>query len=145
MKGLKVIGNWSANVDQVVYDSRKVSSAEGQVFFALQGDFRNGHDFIEDAYEKGIHLFVIEDLGEVRPDACYVVVENCLKSLQELAKTHRESFNIPVLAITGSTGKTTVKEWVYHLLKGQLHITRSPKSYNSQLGVALSLLMITEY
>ena len=144
MKGLKVIGNWSANVDQVVYDSRKVSSAEGQVFFALQGDFRNGHDFIEDAYEKGIRLFVIEDLGEVRPDACYVVVENCLKSLQELAKTHRESFNIPVLAITGSTGKTTVKEWVYHLLKGQLHITRSPKSYNSQLGVALSLLMITE-
>jgi len=144
VNGLKVVGSSSSIVDEVVYDSRKISSATNQVFFALKGDFRDGHEFVEKAYDQGVRLFVIEKLVETKLDACYILVADCLKSLQHLAKIHRQTFTIPVVAITGSTGKTTVKEWIYHLVKGQVHVTRSPKSYNSQLGVALSLLMINE-
>ncbi|MBM3160816.1 MAG: alanine racemase [Bacteroidetes bacterium] len=144
VKGLKVIGSSSSFVDEVVYDSRKIISSKSQVFFALKGDFRDGHAFVENAYEKGVRLFVVQQMLELKSDACYVLVDDCLKSLQHLAKTHRAAFNIPVVAITGSSGKTTVKEWIYHLVKGQVHVTRSPKSYNSQLGVALSLLTINE-
>ncbi len=144
VKGLKVVGSSSSIVDEVVYDSRKISSATNQVFFALKGDFRDGHEYVEKAYDQGVRLFVIEKQVETKSDACYVLVDDCLKSLQHLAKIHRATFNIPVVAITGSTGKATVKEWIYHLVKGQVHVTRSPKSYNSQLGVALSLLMINE-
>lgn len=144
VKGLKVVGSSSSIVDEVVYDSRKISSATNQVFFALKGDFRDGHEYVEKAYDQGVRLFVIEKQVETKSDACYVIVDDCLKSLQYLAKIHRQTFTIPVVAITGSTGKTTVKEWIYHLVKGQVHVTRSPKSYNSQLGVALSLLMINE-
>lgn len=139
-----MIGSSSSFVDEVVYDSRKIISSKSQVFFALKGDFRDGHAFVENAYEKGVRLFVVQQMLEPKSDACYVLVDDCLKSLQHLAKTHRAAFNIPVVAITGSSGKTTVKEWIYHLVKGQVHVTRSPKSYNSQLGVALSLLMINE-
>ena len=144
VKGLKVVGSSTSIVDEVVYDSRKISSATNQVFFALKGDFRDGHEYVEKAYDQGVRLFVIEKQVETKSDACYVIVDDCLKSLQHLAKIHRTTFNIPVVAITGSSGKTTVKEWIYHLVKGQVHVTRSPKSYNSQLGVALSLLMINE-
>ena len=144
VKGLKVVGSSSSIVDEVVYDSRKISSASNQVFFALKGDFRDGHEYVEKAYDQGVRLFVIEKQVETKSDACYVLVDDCLKSLQHLAKIHRTTFNIPVVAITGSAGKTTVKEWIYHLVKGQVHVTRSPKSFNSQLGVALSLLMINE-
>jgi alanine racemase len=128
-------------IEKVVYDTRKIASSEGQVFFAIKGEFRDGNDFLNDAYRKGIRIFVISEIpNKPHKNAAYILVENTLASLQNLAAQHRKKFNFPVIAITGSNGKTTVKEWLYHLLSDEMRIIRSPKSYNSQLGVALSLL-----
>ncbi len=129
-------------VDQIVYDTRKIIQGENTVFFALLGEFRDGHTFIELAYSKGIRVFVVSKSVDLKkfPEAHFIKVNDCLSALQDLAHAHRRQFNYPIIAITGSAGKTTVKEWLYHLLSPSLRIIRSPKSYNSQLGVALSLL-----
>jgi alanine racemase len=128
-------------IDKVIYDTRKIANLEGQVFFALKGEFRNGNDYLNDAFRKGIRIFVVSEVpNKPYKNAAYILVENTLESLQNLAAQHRKKFNYPVIAITGSNGKTTVKEWLYHLLSDDMRIIRSPKSYNSQLGVALSLL-----
>ncbi|MEY4658692.1 MAG: alanine racemase [Bacteroidota bacterium] len=128
-------------IQEVVYDSRKIYPIHGLVFFALAGTFRNGHDFIPEAYAKGVRIFVIENTpAEALPDASYIVVTNVLDALQKLAHYHRNQLTYPIVAIAGSLGKTTVKEWLYHLLSGKIQVYRSPKSYNSQLGVALSIL-----
>lgn len=141
IKGTHLSGPLHGQVDHVQFDTRKVFSSEFQVFFALHGQFRNGHDFLEEAYEKGIRCFVIDDKNAIQfPDACYFLVKNTLAALQELAAFHRQKFSFPLIAITGSIGKTTVKEWLSFLLNDKLRIVKSPKSYNSQLGVALSLL-----
>jgi len=132
-------------IEKVVYDTRKIASSEGQVFFAIKGEFRDGNDFLNDAYRKGIRIFVLSEIpNKPHKNAAYILVENTLASLQNLAAQHRKKFNYPVIAITGSNGKTTVKEWLYHLLSDEMRIIRSPKSYNSQLGVALSLLEMHE-
>lgn len=129
-------------IQTVVYDTRKILNPSQSVFFALTGDFRNGHSFIEEAYQQGVRVFVVSEHVDVSlyPHAQFYQVKNTLSALQLLAKKHREQFFYPVIGITGSVGKTTVKEWLYHLLNGKFSIVRSPKSYNSQLGVALSLL-----
>ena len=129
-------------LESVAYDSRKLIVGNSTIFFALSGEFRDGHTFIESAYSKGIRTFVIsKDIPfDKFPDARFIQVKDTLVALQDLAHFHREKFNYPIIAITGSAGKTTVKEWLYHLLSPTLRISRSPKSYNSQLGVALSLL-----
>ena len=133
----------SADVIQTIaFDSRKISTPSNTVFFAFQGAFRNGNEFIKDAYNKGIRNFVVDTTCQTNnyTDATFLVVENPLNSLQKLAIHHRQKFNYPILAITGSVGKTIVKEWIYHLISGSKKVIRSPKSYNSQIGVALSLL-----
>lgn len=128
-------------IDKVIYDTRKIPNLEGQVFFALKGEFRNGNDYLNDAFRKGIRIFVVSEVpNKPYKNAAYILVEDTLASLQNLASQHRKKFNYPVISITGSNGKTTVKEWLYHLLSDEMRIIRSPKSYNSQLGVALSLL-----
>jgi alanine racemase len=129
-------------IDQIVYDTRKIVSADNSAFFALEGEFRDGHDFIENAYKKGIRLFVVSrKIDQINfPKAHFIHVANSLNALQKLASFHRSQFSYPVVAITGCAVKTTVKEWLYHLLSPSLRVVRSPKSYNSQLGVALSLL-----
>jgi Alr-MurF fusion protein len=128
-------------LQEVIYDSRKITRSEGVVFFGLNGPKRKGIDFVSDAYQKGIRFFVIEQAPkEIKSDACYFIVDDVLLALQNLAVFHRQRIKYPILAITGAIGKTTVKEWMYHLLSGQLKVFRSPKSYNSQLGVAISLL-----
>lgn len=132
-------------IDKVVYDTRKISSSEGQVFFAIKGEFRDGNDFLNDAYRKGIRVFVVAEIpNKPHKNAAYILVQDTLVALQNLAAQHRNKFKYPVFAITGSNGKTTVKEWLYHLLSDKMRIIRSPKSYNSQLGVALSLLEMHE-
>lgn len=133
----------AALVQEVVYDSRKISRSEGVAFFGLNGPKRSGFEFVQTAYDKGIRIFVLDQQpAEVLPAACYYIVEDVLEALQKLAAFHRKRINYPILAITGAIGKTTVKEWIYHLLADQLKVQRSPKSYNSQLGVALSLLQL---
>ena len=141
ISGEHLCGPQNFVIEKVVYDTRKIASSEGQVFFAIKGEYRDGNDFLNDAYRKGIRIFVISEIpNKPHKNAAYILVENTLASLQNLAAQHRKKFNYPVIAITGSNGKTTVKEWLYHLLSDEMRIIRSPKSYNSQLGVALSLL-----
>lgn len=126
----------------VAYDSRNIVDGSRSIFFALTGAFRDGHAFIKDAYERGVRCFVVSGFidPEEFPNAGFIRVQNTLDAIQDLAAAHRRKFSYPVIAITGSAGKTTVKEWLYHLISPDLRVIRSPKSYNSQLGVALSLL-----
>lgn len=129
-------------ITHVLYDSRKVLNAQGGLFFAINGLNRSGASFIRDAYEKGIRWFVTDHIPENAPteNACYLIVPDALRALQALAAHHRSTITCPVIGITGSVGKTTCKEWLYHLLSPTKKVQRSPKSFNSQLGVALSLL-----
>lgn len=133
-------------IHSVAYDSRKILDPENTAFFALSGEFRDGHQYLQDAYRKGIRLFVISRPVEITlfPEARFFATDSGLKALQRLAQKHRKQFNYPVIGITGSVGKTIVKEWLYHLLSDNFRIVRSPKSYNSKLGVALSLLEMNE-
>jgi alanine racemase len=129
-------------IDDVLIDTRKINDSKASVFFALRGEFRDGHQFIESAIEKGIKYLVVNKLpgSELIECATYIEVADTTKALQDLAAYHRQKFTYPLIAITGSAGKTTVKEWLYHLLADSKKIIRSPKSYNSQIGVPLSLL-----
>lgn len=142
IKGTSLAASRKALIQHVALDSRKIVSGPNTAFFALMGEFRNGHSFIENAYSKGVRVFVVSQEVTVSRfhDAQFIHVQNTLFALQELAIFHRSLFHYPIIAITGSTGKTTVKEWLYQLIRPTLRIIRSPKSYNSQLGVALSLL-----
>lgn len=133
-------------IDTLAYDSRKVGYARSALFFALKGR-RDGHLYIGEAYGKGIRHFVVsqeEDYERQFPEANFLLVADTMKALQRLAAYHRSCFSYPVMAITGSNGKTVVKEWLYELLSPEYRIVRSPKSFNSQLGVALSLWEMDE-
>lgn len=131
------------NIHVVYYDSRLINSTQKGVFFALK-DRRDGHDFVQKAYDKGIRTFVVSKPVDLPKDTVIINVKDTLLALQQLAKHHRNQFSYPVLAITGSLGKTTIKEWLYFLLSKDKNIIRSPKSFNSQIGVAISLLGMTE-
>ena len=132
-------------VNGVVYDTRKIFDGNGKVFFALQGKYRDGIAFVEEAYQKGIRVFVLDELPEVlQPDAAYLKVDEPLDALMKLASWHRSQFKIPVIAVIGTHGKTTIKEWLATLLKQNYQLVKSPKSYNSKLGVALSVLGLHE-
>jgi alanine racemase len=134
-------------IQAVAYDTRKISNPDGLAFFALSGNHRDGHAYVDDAYLKGVRIFVVNTDFETakHEHAVFYKVPDPLKALQQLARHHRDQFTYPVIAITGSVGKTIVKEWIYHLISGSLRVVRSPKSYNSQLGVALSLLELESH
>lgn len=134
-------------IEHLLIDSRKVHSPPGSLFFALTGPRRDGHQFIPELYDKGVRNFIISkkikaaDFGE----ANFILVNDSLEALQKLTAFHRKRFNIPVIGITGSNGKTIVKEWLYQLLHEKFNIVRSPKSYNSQIGVPLSIWQINPH
>ena len=129
-----------AIIRKLVIDSRTVIDPEGSLFFALSAK-RDGHRYLKDAYANGIRNFVITDEKYIDqfPDANILLVEDALLALQDLAKYHRSLYDLKVLGITGSNGKTIVKEWLYQLLASDFNIVRSPKSFNSQIGVPLSV------
>ncbi len=130
-----------APIHSVVYDSRLIKEGDNKVFFALNGRFRKGIDFFDDAYDKGIRVFVVDREGfTIKTDAVYIHVKDALEALLDLAKWHRKKFSIPIIVIAGTHGKTIVKEWLGFLLNEKFRLVKSPKSYNSKLGVALSLL-----
>ncbi len=136
------ISNDDCSIENIITDSRKLLFPTTTLFFALQGQGRNGNDFIEILYQKGLRNFVVDDtfFGEEKyTGANFLLVENVLNALQTLASNHRSKFQYPVIGITGSNGKTIVKEWLYQLLNEDYDIVRSPKSYNSQVGVPLSV------
>lgn len=127
-----------ATITNLVLDSRSATFAEGDIFFAIPGEVHDGHDYVQQAFSKGIRNFVVE--REVNlPSGNVIVVPNSLRALQQLAGHRRSMVDIPVIGITGSNGKTIVKEWLNTLLAQDFHIVRSPRSYNSQVGVPLSV------
>lgn len=129
-------------VKHLVTDSRKVVAPHESLFFAIPGLRRQGIDFIDELYQKGVRYFVVPHSFQPSTntdDAVYFFVEDVVRALQQLAAWHRKHFNYPVIGITGSNGKTVVKEWLYQLLKQDFSIVRSPRSYNSQIGVPLSV------
>jgi Alr-MurF fusion protein len=142
----EVSGNPDQVVRQIITDSRTFINPEGAVFFAIKGSRHDGHQYIPELYRKGVMNFVVSSHGffEEIKDACFIVVPNTLDALQQLASHHRKQFDIPVIGITGSNGKTIVKEWLFQLMQQDKKIIRSPKSYNSQIGVPLSVWQMDE-
>jgi len=128
-------------VDTLVYDSRKGSSSTRELFIALPGTHHDGHDYIPSLYQLGIRSFLISKRINPRdyPEAAFLLVSDTLVALQNLATYHRKQFDLPVVGITGSNGKTIVKEWLATILEQQWNVIKSPKSYNSQLGVPMSV------
>jgi len=125
----------------VAHDSRAISHGSETIFVALRTANRDGHDFAADAYAKGVRNFLVERPLPYR-DVNYALCDDSLSALQTWAMQHRQRFAYPVIAITGSNGKTTVKEWLATLLELHMQLVKSPMSYNSQLGVPLSLLQM---
>lgn len=143
----KRIGNRDSQIDWILTDSRSLCFPEETLFFALKSKRNDGHKYIPELYERGVRNFVVEDLHSDwnnYTDANFLQVANPLKGLQKLAEKHRGQFDVPVIGITGSNGKTVVKEWLYQLLSPERIITRSPRSYNSQIGVPHSVWLMNE-
>ena len=137
----------NADIQLLLTDSRSLSEAEGTLFFALCTEHDDGHRYIFELYEKGVRNFVVQHdfAGSDRiPEANCLWVNDTLMALQQLAARHRQQFAIPIIGITGSNGKTIVKEWLYQLLHDAFCIVRSPRSYNSQTGVPLSVWQLNE-
>ena len=124
-------------------DSRSLTFADQTLFFALVTAKGDGHRYVPDLYRKGVRAFVVsrpaEDFRNTCPEAWFLTVPDTLDALQQLAAWHRQQFTLPVVGITGSNGKTIVKEWIYQLLHDVRNVVRSPRSYNSQTGVPLSV------
>jgi alanine racemase len=134
-------------IHDLIMDSRKAIVREGSVFFAIKGKHSDGHTYIDSLYKNGVRQFVIEDpiAVSVYPEANFIHVNSSITALQKIATHHREQFSIPVIGITGSNGKTIVKEWLYQLLAKQYIIVKNPGSYNSQTGVPLSVWQMQAY
>ena len=141
------VGTYPAEIDWILTDSRSLCFAEDTLFFALKTKRNDGHKYIPDLYERGVRNFVVSDLPQNLDDYVdtnFLQLPNPLKGLQRLAEKYRSQFEVPVVGITGSNGKTIVKEWLYQLLSPEKIITRSPRSYNSQIGVPLSVWLLNE-
>lgn len=125
-------------------DSRSLQDPGSSLFIALSSPRRDGHQFLRQTYESGVRAFLVSQEVDTTafPDAGIIVVPDTLKALQQIAAAHRKQFDIPVIGITGSNGKTIIKEWLHQLLHRKYNIVRSPKSYNSQLGVPLSVWLM---
>ena len=137
--------NETAIVDSISIDSRSLQNDENTLFFALYGPNHDGHLFIEELIAKGVSHFVVKKIPEgLELKAKFLIVEDTLDALQKFAAYYRSQFDFPIIGITGSNGKTIIKEWLNFLLSPDYNIIRSPKSYNSQVGVPLSILGINE-
>ncbi|MBX9783466.1 MAG: bifunctional UDP-N-acetylmuramoyl-tripeptide:D-alanyl-D-alanine ligase/alanine racemase [Chitinophagaceae bacterium] len=137
----------NSQIEHLCIDSRRIVHPASSLFFALHTERRDGHSFIKQCYEKGVRNFIVAKTTDVHllKDVNVLLVQDTLKALQQLAAYHRTQFHIPVIGITGSNGKTIVKEWLYQLLGDDFIIARSPKSYNSQVGVPLSVWQLNSH
>ncbi len=144
MIGAHRYGRTEANIQFLLTDSRSLCFPEETLFFAIKTNKGNGADYIPGLLEKGVKCFVVESLPSdiTCEKANFLVVPDAEKALQRLAERHRDEFQIPIVGITGSNGKTIVKEWLYQLLSPDKVVTRSPRSYNSQIGVPLSVWLL---
>jgi alanine racemase len=136
---------FDGKIDNVSIDSRSLQNNNNTLFFALVGPNNDAHIYIEALIDKGVQNFVVTHIPEeLASKATFFVVENTLDALQQFAAHHRSLFQFPIIGLTGSNGKTIVKEWLNFLLSPDFNVIRSPKSYNSQVGVPLSVLAINE-
>jgi alanine racemase len=146
--GARRVGTADATIGWLLTDSRSLCFPEETLFFALKTTRNDGHRYIDDLYRRGVRNFVVSkspNLGDSYKDANFLIVPSPLEALQRLAERHRDEFDIPIVGITGSNGKTMVKEWLNQLLSPSMTVTRSPKSYNSQIGVPLSVWLLNEH
>ena len=146
--GARRYGTKEANISFVLTDSRSLCFPEETLFFALKTERNDGHNYIPELYARGVRNFVVEVVPDnwetLYSGSNFLKVVGSLEALQRLAERHRDEFLIPIVGITGSNGKTMVKEWLYQLLSPQMVVTRSPRSYNSQIGVPLSVWLLNE-
>ena len=146
--GARRYGNSEGLVSWLLTDSRSLCFPEETLFFALKTQRNDGHRYIQDLYNRGVRQFVVEQVPEhyetLYPEANFLRVPHTLAALQRLAERHRDEFDLPIVGITGSNGKTMVKEWLYQLMLPSQRIVRSPRSYNSQIGVPLSVWLLNE-
>ena len=145
--GGQLFGNSDTSIRYVLTDSRSLLYPASTLFFAIPGNRRDGHDYIEELYRQGVRFFVVNRLtafsfGE--DSGVMLVVPDVLRALQQLAAQHRRRFLTPIIGVTGSNGKTVVKEWIFQALSHEKNIVRSPRSYNSQIGVPLSVCLLDE-
>ena len=145
LMGAHRVGTAETHIDWLLIDSRSLTFPEETLFFAIRTQKNDGHRYIAELYRRGVRNFVVSQLPEKpEADANYLQVPSPMKAMQRLAERHREEFSIPVVGITGSNGKTIVKEWLYQLLSPDYNITRSPRSWNSQIGVPLSVWRLSQ-
>ncbi len=148
LTGAHRYGHAATEVEWLLTDSRSLVYPESSLFFAIKTTSGDGHDFIPELYQRGVRNFVVTTLPpgyeQMYAGANFLQVPSALKALQRLAERHREQYNIPVIGITGSNGKTMVKEWLNQLLSPIAKVTRSPRSYNSQIGVPMSVWYLNE-
>ncbi|RLD19764.1 MAG: bifunctional UDP-N-acetylmuramoyl-tripeptide:D-alanyl-D-alanine ligase/alanine racemase, partial [Bacteroidetes bacterium] len=145
-----VIFNADLGLNHVVIDSRQIVHGGETLFIAIEGKRTDGHKFVKEAHALGVRNFVlnsdfVRDAGFILSsleESNVFVVDDTIQALQELAIAYRQKFSIPCIGITGSNGKTWVKEWLFQLLLADYHIVKSPRSYNSQIGVPLSVLLM---
>ncbi len=159
--GARRYGETETTIGWLLTDSRSLCFPEQTLFFALRTQRNDGHKYIPELYRRGVRNFVVEtlppamqggkapenweELTGAYPEANFLRVPSPQAALQRLAERHRDEFDIPIVGITGSNGKTMVKEWLYQLLLPSMRVTRSPKSYNSQIGVPLSVWLLNEH
>jgi alanine racemase len=148
LKGKTVFTFEDRGITSLSIDSRKATATPGTLFFAIAGERHNAHRFIHELYQRGIRQFVVEqkvDSVEQLPEANIIQVSSSIQALQRLVAFHRSQFSIPVVGITGSNGKTIIKEWLFQMLSKKLNVVKNPGSYNSQVGVPLSVWQIQSH
>ncbi|MCP4458378.1 MAG: bifunctional UDP-N-acetylmuramoyl-tripeptide:D-alanyl-D-alanine ligase/alanine racemase [Cytophagales bacterium] len=131
-------------INKFSIDSRKIIGRVSEVFIAIKGANNDGHDFISNVHKKGVRCFILEKSMDIPPDNA-ILVDSSIMALQQIAMAHRSKWDYPVIGITGSNGKTTVKEWLATLLSSKFRVIKSPKSYNSQVGVPISVLEMEDH
>ena len=141
-------GSCGEEITRIGMDSRTIQDPGNMLFLAIRGERHDGHQFLPELIERGIRAFMVQELppGDLISDsgACFILVKDPLKAMQDLAAYHRTRSGALVIGITGSNGKTIVKEWIHQVLSPDRQVVRSPKSYNSQVGVPLSVLLLEE-
>jgi alanine racemase len=147
--GSDVLGKPTGNqlIEHLLYDSRKLIFPSSSLFFAIPGEQNNGHDYIQDLYDKKLYHFVISENipTHLYPEASFIKVDDSIKALQKLAAYHRNNQKISITGITGSNGKTILKEWLFQLCNSEYNIVKSPRSFNSRIGVPYSIWQIGEH
>jgi len=147
MQGRMIRSGGVQTVEHLVTDSRKIADARSSVFFAIRGQYQDGHVYLRQAYDAGIRCFVISEAeasSSLPEDVNLILVADTLAAMQQLVAAHRSKYDLPVIGITGSNGKTIIKDWLAQMLSIDRKVIRSPRSYNSQVGVPLSVWPLNE-